>query len=64
MVPVTQGRVVRAPVATIGTVMAPTGTLLSQRPILLQSDKVTSAIPAGGAAKSSGIIDLTDEDDG
>ncbi|KAK3860762.1 hypothetical protein Pcinc_033196 [Petrolisthes cinctipes] len=63
MVPVTQGRVVRAPVAAIGTVMAPTGTLLSQRSILLQSDKVATGIPPG-AAKSSGIIDLTDEDDG
>lgn len=49
--------------ATIGTVVAPTNTLLSQRPILLQSDKVAPAIPAG-AAKPGGIIDLTDEDDG
>ncbi|KAK4298236.1 hypothetical protein Pmani_029419 [Petrolisthes manimaculis] len=65
MVPVTQGRVVRAPVAAIGTVVSPTGTLLSQRPILLQSDnKVTTGIHPGGAAKSGGIIDLTDEDDG
>ena len=60
------GRVVRAPLGSLGTVSSQAGTLIgTQRPILIQNDKAASTLqttmPAG---RSGGVIDLTDEDEG
>lgn len=69
MLPVAQGRVVRAPLGNLGTVAPQAGTLIgTQRPILIQNDKganpaptLQTALPTG---RGGGVIDLTDEDEG
>ncbi|KAG0723507.1 Activating transcription factor 7-interacting protein 1 [Chionoecetes opilio] len=68
MLPVAQ-RVVRAPLGNLGSVAPQPGTLIgTQRPILIQNDKGATAAPtlqsALTAARSGGVIDLTDEDEG
>ncbi|KAK8723759.1 hypothetical protein OTU49_011532 [Cherax quadricarinatus] len=69
VLPVAQGRVVRAPIGGLTSVVPSTGTLLStQRPVLLQNDKAitgtTSVLQTPLSSRGSGVIDLTDEDEG
>lgn len=69
VVPVAQGRVVRAPLGNIGTMGPQAGTLIGmQRPILIQNDKGASPAPTLqttlAAGRGGGVIDLTDEDEG
>lgn len=69
MLPVAQGRVVRAPLGNLASVAPQAGPLLgAQRPILIQNDKGAAAAPTLQAAlpagRSGGVIDLTDEDEG
>lgn len=69
VLPVAQGRVVRAPIGGMNSVVSPAGTLLSsQRPVLLQNDKAVTGTSAGMqtslTSRGSGVIDLTDEDEG
>lgn len=69
VLPVAQGRVVRAPLGGLTSVVSATGTLLNgQRPMLVQSDKAvtgtTAALQTPLSSRGSGVIDLTDEDEG
>lgn len=69
VVPVAQGRVVRAPLSNIGSMGPQAGTLIGmQRPILIQNDKGASPAPTLqttlATGRGGGVIDLTDEDDG
>ncbi|XP_071517378.1 uncharacterized protein [Panulirus ornatus] len=69
VLPVTQGRVVRAPIGGMNSVVSPAGTLLgTHRPLVLQNDKTVTGTTAGLqsslATRGSGVIDLTDEDEG
>ncbi|XP_050729493.1 mucin-5AC-like isoform X2 [Eriocheir sinensis] len=69
VLPVAQGRVVRAPLSNIGTMGPQAGTLIGmQRPILIQNDKGASPAPilqtTLAAGRGGGVIDLTDEDEG
>ena len=69
VLPVTPGRVVRAPLGNLGTVAPSAGTLIgTQRPILIQNDKGAAPAPTLqttlAAGRGGGVIDLTDEDEG
>lgn len=68
---VVQGRVVRAPLASLNTVVQPAGTVVNtQRPHLLPADKTAptagTTLQAHLTGRGSGVIDidLTDEDEG